>query len=759
MGFPGSKRPQLFLNSLTLVNKQSRQDFSSSSYNQNNHNHKKQSHSDNYSGFATRALIASAAIAPLALNKSDDRPEDDPQTREQVLYEISQQQQKEDQLQKYHSIDTDDDDYEQGSKYSLSRLLYLGHTYVVEPISTIIRFLHLVFLFAPVILSMPMVFLGPTKSYGTKSPDKLTSNESYERRGAELWFRYLAWTMEMAGPSFIKLGQWAASRTDIFPDLLTTQLSEMHSNAKQHSLAATKRIVEKSFGGEFDFDNDIFEAFIEKPIGVGAIAQVYKAKLKKDFVEKLRKRNKENERKDQSAVRLGKLAGVIDTPSKPEEQAESNDNWKDGGWVAVKVLHPRVAITVERDISIMQFFASILNSLPSMEWLSLPGEVETFASMMRQQMDLRIESTNLEIFRRNFGNDGPLKTRRKDVQFPKPYLEVSSRGVLVEEFISAIPMTQILKNASGGENKMEKLISSKGLDSFLKMLLLDNFIHADLHPGNIYVRFYKREWLEDGKHYTIGDVDVNLGSLGGGSKKWDSNSGPNSDANRLLESDVDPRIEEVTQKMLSLAGDKQAWQKELAHLLKEGYQPQLCFIDVGLITELNQTNRKNFIDLFLAIAQFDGYKVGELMVERSRTPETAIDADFFALKTQRLVDNIKQRTFALGNVRVGDLLSQMLTMVRAHHVRMEPDFVTVVLSVLLLEGIGRQLDPQMDLFKSSLPILRQLGRMESRQGIKFDKNMLSMVKVWLAIETRQFITASIQDIHNIVKYDFLCPNR
>lgn len=156
-------------------------------------------------------------------------------------------------------------------------------------------------------------FLGPTKSYGTKSPDKLTSNESYERRGAELWFRYLAWTMEMAGPSFIKLGQWAASRTDIFPDLLTTQLSEMHSNAKQHSLAATKRIVEKSFGGEFDFDNDIFEAFIEKPIGVGAIAQVYKAKLKKDFVEKLRKRNKENERKDQSAVRLGKLAGVIDT--------------------------------------------------------------------------------------------------------------------------------------------------------------------------------------------------------------------------------------------------------------------------------------------------------------------------------------------------------------------------------------------------------------------------------------------------------------
>lgn len=119
----------------------------------------------------------------------------------------------------------------------------------------------------------------------------------------------------------------------------------------------------------------------------------------------------------------------------------------------------------------------------------------------------------------------------------------------------------------------------------------------------------------------------------------------------------------------------------------------------------------------------------------------------FCFKTQRLVQNIKRRTFVLGNVKVGDLLSQMLSMVRSHHVRMESDFITVVISILLLEGIGRQLDPGMDLFKSSIPILRELSSQE--RGNPFDDDVLSMVKVWLALETRQFINASIQDVSTV----------
>lgn len=606
---------------------------------------------------------------------------------------------------------TDDDYDDKSTDNDTSPTPSFFYTHIFSPVATVFRFLHLLLLFTPVLLTLPLLFIGPRKQYGITGPDKLSTSESAARVGARLWYNYLAWTMQCAGPSFVKLGQWAASRTDIFPELLTTRLAHLHSDARPHAFAMTQRTVAEALSAQGLAMDDVFLEFGHEPIGVGAIAQVYKAKLRPGVVEN------------------GDGAALP---------------------VAVKVLHPHVAATVERDISIMMFFARVLNALPSMEWLSLPGEVQTFAEMMRQQMDLRVEANNLAVFRKNFA---PKESHRsssfQEIVFPKPYPQCSSRKVLVEEFISAVPMTEILKNSSGdGRNKMERLVSSKGLDAFLKMLLLDNFVHADLHPGNIFVRFYKKDWVEEEEEsrHVIGDVEIKLPTL----------------YFARPHKGVDPRIEQITQQMRSLSGDQAAWQKFMEDLLREGYQPQLCFIDVGLVTQLSDTNRRNFLDLFKAIAAFDGYRVGELMIERSRTPETAIDADFFALKTQRLVNNIRERTFALGNVRVGDLLATMLGMVRGHHVRMEPDFVTVVLSILLLEGIGRQLDPQMDLFKSSLPVLRQLGAMERRGTLAVlgsNQDMLSMIKVWLALETRQFISASIQDIHNCVKYDFLSPNR
>lgn len=141
------------------------------------------------------------------------------------------------------------------------------------------------------------------------------------------------------------------------------------------------------------------------------------------------------------------------------------------------------------------------------------------------------------------------------------------------------------------------------------------------------------------------------------------------------------------------------WVQQLEKIDREGYRPQLIFIDTGLVTELNHINRRNFLDLFKAIAEFDGYKAGHLMVERCRQPDAVIDKEIFALKMQHLVLGVKSRTFALGNIKIGDILTQVLDMVRSHHVRLEGDFVNVVISILLLEGIGRSLDPNLDLFK------------------------------------------------------------
>jgi predicted unusual protein kinase regulating ubiquinone biosynthesis (AarF/ABC1/UbiB family) len=83
-------------------------------------------------------------------------------------------------------------------------------------------------------------------------------------------------------------------------------------------------------------------------------------------------------------------------------------------------------------------------------------------------------------------------------------------------------------------------------------------------------------------------------------------------------------------------------------------------------------------------------------------------------------------------------------MVRQHHVRLEGDFVNVVISMLLLEGIGRSLNPDVDLLSSSLPILRQLGTQGGKDMVK--EGDFHMLKVWVGLETRRFMQASAEDV-------------
>jgi len=92
---------------------------------------------------------------------------------------------------------------------------------------------------------------------------------------------------------------------------------------------------------------------------------------------------------------------------------------------------------------------------------------------------------------------------------------------------------------------------------------------------------------------------------------------------------------------------------------------------------------------------------------------------------------------------------------------MEGDFVNTVISILLLEGIGRQLDPGLDLFASALPILRQLGgQMATRETMKDlpSSNLGALLKVWVWVEARSFISSAIVNIDDLVKYDLLCPS-
>ncbi|SLM40562.1 ubiquinone biosynthesis [Lasallia pustulata] len=628
-----------------------------------------------------------AALSPAAFVRLSEEENGDGKTREDHMLEASRAEIEKRIPENLHGV-----------RRACRGLYLIWDRYVFEPIATGFRFLHLVIIFVPVIFTVPVIWIG-----------RRQKDRDNERSGTLWWYGFLVHSMERAGPAFIKLGQWAASRSDIFPQQMCDVMSSLHSNAPAHSLKDTKQTIVRAFNG-IPFE-DIFEEFQEKPLGVGAIAQVYKAKLKRGLAAP-GDSDIQGPKNMRQRVRQNVDVLVKSTPSRVPSS-----------YVAIKVLHPKVERMVRRDLRIMGFFASVLNAIPTIEWLSLPDEVAQFGEMMRLQLDLRIESANLSIFRKHFKD-------RTTAWFPYPYIEYTTRQVLVEEFATGIPLEAFLESGGG---VFQQEIADEGLDAFLRMLLLDNFVHADLHPGNIMVRFYKPAQL----------------SLALGRHR------ASDDPNKAV--DV---TEDVLQRLRPHRHRPTDWQAALDAIDREGYRPQLIFIDTGLVTELNQTNRANFLDLFKAIAEFDGYRAGHLMVERCRSPEAVIEAEVFALKMQHLVLGVKSRTFALGNIKIGDVLNEVLSMVRTHHVRMEGDFVNVVISILLLEGIGRNLDPGLDLFKSALPILRQLGAQGGGSSLikSAREGDFSMLKVWVGLEARKFLKASVDDVGLCVKYDQLSPN-
>ncbi|KAG8681973.1 hypothetical protein FRC09_017114, partial [Ceratobasidium sp. 395] len=418
----------------------------------------------------------------------------------------------------------------------------------------------------------------------------------------------------------------------------------------------------------------------------------------------------------------------LDRPVAPLPQAPRTS-------VAIKILHPRVRKKISRDLAILSVFAHAINMVPGLEWLSLPDEVRVFGDMMQQQIDLRHEARNLSQFEQNFGRDGlggKSGRVKAAVVFPRPLIDWSTDEVLVEEYADAVPLKYFLKHGGG---PFDHRIANLGLDAFLNMLLLDNFVHADLHPGNIMIKFYKP---------TTKDMFYNFFS------SILNNDAPPLNDHAHDESDV------IVAHLRELAHSPVEWRKALHELEEDGYQPELVFLDAGLVTVLSETNRHNFLDLFRAIAEFDGYRAGQLMVQRCRSPQLAIDPDIFALKMQHLVLGVKRKTFSLGQIKIADVLYEVLKAVRTHHVRMEADFINTVISLLLLEGIGRQLDPQMDLLKSSLPILRQLGRQTAARDAVAELpsgNLGAMLKIWVYLEARQLASSTVVNLDEMVRYD------
>jgi len=147
--------------------------------------------------------------------------------------------------------------------------------------------------------------------------------------------------------------------------------------------------------------------------------------------------------------------------------------------------------------------------------------------------------------------------------------------------------------------------------------------------------------------------------------------------------------------------------------------PQLILLDAGLVVELQPFDRKNFISLFRAVIDNDGREVARLMMEYSPrtkaiTGDEATDAAFatvirpdeYAAKMAELVSYVHAQGLSLKNISVSELLRNVLSLSYEHNVKLESRFVSVVVAIMLAEGMGRSLDPEVDIIARARPFVR-----------------------------------------------------
>ncbi|TPX31746.1 hypothetical protein SmJEL517_g05028 [Synchytrium microbalum] len=456
----------------------------------------------------------------------------------------------------------------------------------------------------------------------------------------------------------LDLGQWSATRSDLFPNDVREVFSRLQNHVRPHSYHATRATIKAELGAEIE---EIFEEFDGVPIGVGAIAQVYRAKL----------RGQPNNHNPAAKI-------MYPTPGVELKEQSSN-------YVAVKVLHPNVETEVYIDLLLLKWASQTISRISALRWVSLSDEAQTFSKMMIDQLDLAREARHLAQFRREF-------KKWRYITFPTPYrvrlsqdghvecsvLEedgvIETHRVLVEEHIDGSPLSKFLKCAP---STYDEELARLGLESFLEMLLINNHIHSDMHPGNILVTFVPTNVVEN----TIDKIQSAAIQL------------PRSHSRQTDDQTDDIQCTEFRAALAAMEGH---------------YRPRLVLLDVGLSTTLSPVRRRDLIDLLRAIAEFRGRDAGHLMVERSRDPTTVIDQEGFAAKIDKIVLSVKKDTLALGRVGFGQILSDVLSSVRQHRVRLEGDFANIVVAIIVVEGIGRQLDDELDLLAATVPVLSRL---------------------------------------------------
>jgi predicted unusual protein kinase regulating ubiquinone biosynthesis (AarF/ABC1/UbiB family) len=288
-------------------------------------------------------------------------------------------------------------------------------------------------------------------------------------RGEAVRFRNLAIHM---GGVMIKVGQFLSSRLDVLPPEVTDELSGLQDEVPAEKFEDIRGLAEAEYGMSLA---DKFEWFDESPLAAASLGQVHRARL-----------------------RLA-LSGVEAVEAKVEEVEEEANGFRD---VVVKIQRPYIEQIVEVDLSALAVVGKwLMRYRPVRDHADVPALLREFSSTVREEIDYLHEADNAEKFFENFKDD-------PDVHVPRIVRSHTTRRSLTLEDVYAIKVTDYAGITAAGIDRGE--VARRLFDTYLKQIFEDGFVHADPHPGNLFVTPLSTDGSQGLRHWRLTFVDFGM---------------------------------------------------------------------------------------------------------------------------------------------------------------------------------------------------------------------------------------------------------
>ncbi len=367
--------------------------------------------------------------------------------------------------------------------------------------------------------------------------------------------------LEELGPIFVKLGQMASTRADVFPPDWIEEIKKLQDMVSPVPFEETRRVVEGALNAPID---TVFSTFEENPVASASIAQVHYATL------------------------------------------------MDGSDVAVKVRRPGIDKVIEADISVMHTFADLLERYVPRARRYRPKEVvDEFSRVIQKEQDLTIEGGNAERFNKMFEGVAT-------VHIPKVYWDYTTPEMLTLERISGIPIDEAGRIREQGLDV--KKIAEEGIRAFFRQVFEYGLFHADLHPGNMFVR-------PDGV---------------------------------------------------------------------------IVYLDFGIVGRLDGRLRSYLASMLFHLVKEDYYRMAVVHREMGLISKD-VDIHEFEEALREIVEPMYGRT--LQRINVSALIMELINTARRFQMKLQPNLLLLQKSMVIIEGVGRQLHPDINMWAVAKPLI------------------------------------------------------